>query len=148
MALFVSNLFQSTWVFSDVNNIIIMKKPFSFLLIGLLVSLNFSCEEELVIDDFPSFDRTYVHPFPGCDNTANPEENCNEWVEFIGGGMANILIGGGDIVHNRSFRVDDNDNIVVYDETGLSSLSEIVFEYINQDTLQRVADSSFWVLQD
>lgn len=125
-----------------------MKKSFSLLLIGLLVSLSFSCEEELIIDDFPTLDRTYVHPFPGCDNTANPEENCDEWVEFKGNGKADILIGGGDIIHRRNFRVDGNDNIVIYDETGLSSLSEIIFEYISFDTLKRVADNSFWVLQD
>lgn len=125
-----------------------MKKPFSFLLVSLLIAFSLSCEKIEGIDDFPSLDRTYVHPFPGCNNTANPEENCDEWVEFMGGGKANILIGGGDIVHSRSFRVDDNDNIIVYDEIGFSSLSEVVFEYINNDTLQRVSDSSFWIIRD
>lgn len=129
------------------NNVIIMKKLFSFVLIGLFVGLSFACEEETVIDDFPTLGRAYVYPFPGCDNSANPIFSCEDWVEFTGNSQANILIGGGDIVQRRAYRVDGT-QITVYDETGLSSLSDLLFEYISNDTLQRMADNSFWVLRD
>ena len=117
---------------------------------GLMLSLLFvyACEEEEATDDFPILERTYVHRIPGCVVGGNPEQNCEEWVEFLGGFKANILIGGDDIVFSKSFRVNANDQIIVYDETGFSSLSEIVFEYINQDTLQRMSDNSYWILRD
>lgn len=125
-----------------------MKKHFLFPFLIVSLLFVYACEEEVVIDDFPTLERTYVHQIPGCVSGGNPEQNCEEWVEFLGGFKANILIGGNDIVFSKGFRVDANDHIIVYDETGFSSLSEIVFEYINQDTLQRMSDNSYWILRD
>ncbi|OEK04452.1 hypothetical protein [Roseivirga misakiensis] len=113
---------------------------------SLLIVLTFNaCEEEQTNpDEFLQLDEpTYVHSIPGCDNTNNPEMNCDEWVEFLVGGEVNILVGGGDIIQRMSFKEED-DKVTVYNQAGLSSL-HLVFTVINLDSLQRDDDSSYWV---
>ncbi|MFY0594517.1 hypothetical protein [Roseivirga sp.] len=110
-----------------------------------LAVIFFSCEEDQgPIDEFfQTEEPTFVHTIDGCDNANNPEMSCEEWVEFLANGEANILIGGGDIIQRMDY-LKENNIITVYDKDGISSL-HLTFNVINQDTIQRQDGFSYWV---
>ena len=97
-------------------------------------------------ENFPARDDTYTHAIPNCTTGGGSEINCVEWVQFLENNRANVLIGGSDILLRRKYSLNENE-ITVYDESGLSSLSDLIFGRISADTLLRIVDNTFWVLE-
>jgi len=116
-----------------------MKKPYFPLLITFLFISFMACEEET--EPATDLEERYSHDIPNCDNGGNFEFNCTEWIEFVNGSEADVLIGGSDIVERGNYQINGNQIAVTFHPQ--SSLS-LIFRRLDANRLQRIDDNSIW----
>lgn len=109
------------------------------LIFSVLVVL--SCENDDT-SRLPEINGRYTHDIPDCDNTANPEINCTEFMELINDSEVDLLYGGGDIVHRFSYTRKGN----ILDLQGpMTSSFKVSFTIKDSRTLIRVDNGDVWV---
>lgn len=89
-------------------------------------------------------DGQYFHQIPDCDNRGNPEINCTEFVNFRDDTNVDILIGGGDIVAQATYRREGNTIVI---EQGEGATFGVNFEILSTERLRRIEDQSIWEKQ-
>ncbi len=100
-----------------------------------------SCEND---DDsrLQEINGRYTHEITDCDNTANPEINCTEFMELVNDSEVDLLYGGGDIVHRFSYTRKGN----ILDLQGpLTSSFKVSFTIKDSRTLIRNDNGDVWV---
>ena len=118
-------------------------KTKAFLLTLLLALLSCSNDDDNS-NSSNTFDlnSTYIHLIEGCNNSGNLEMNCTESVVFNDSGMADVLIGGGDLIFQTAFDVNGS-NVVLDQTSGLNF--DITFTIIDENTLERNEDGELWI---
>lgn len=116
-----------------------MKKSYSLFLTTFLFLSLIACEDETA--PATDLEERYSHDIPNCDNGGNFEINCTEWIEFVNGSEAEVLIGGSDIVEHGTYQINGNQIAVTFDPQ--SSLS-LIFERLDANRLRRIDDGSIW----
>lgn len=89
-------------------------------------------------------DGRYLHQIPDCDNSANPEINCTEFVDFRSETTVDILLGGGDIVAQATY-VRTGNTIII--QQGEGANFGVSFTVLSDTRLQREEDDSIWEKQ-
>jgi len=84
------------------DNLLIVKTLLLILFLGLTSCSNDNDENNADLN------AKYIHLIENCDNTSNPEINCTEFVEFNESGIVNVLIGGGDIVYQTDYSINES----------------------------------------
>lgn len=110
-------------------------------LLLVLVFGSVSCSNDDTGNNFDS-NAKYIHPIANCDSTNNPEGNCTEFVAFSDSGIVNVLIGGGDIVFQTEYNINESE-IAFEQSAGLNY--DITFTIIDDNTLRRIEDGEIWV---
>ncbi len=83
----------------------------------------------------------YTHTIQDCDNSFSPEMNCTQFVDFIDKKQVDVLIGGGDIVHRTTYRIDGkNIKIDPSDQLGF----DLTFSILEDESLERIEDGTVW----
>ncbi len=113
-----------------------MRSILSLFLIGFSIS----CLHDIDIQN-TEINGTFVHKITDCDNSANPEESCTEYVWFNDNSTANIMIGGIDYGTRVTYKLINN-RIDFYYTNGIKA--ELSFEIKNEMTLIRIEDNEIW----
>ncbi|MBM1104790.1 hypothetical protein JQC67_01445 [Aurantibacter crassamenti] len=84
----------------------------------------------------------FNHEIPECDNSANPEENCIEWLEFVSNSEVDILYGGGDIIERYNFTQGEGHVKLEGSET---SSFKLIFLIKSATLLERIDNGDIWI---
>jgi hypothetical protein len=117
------------------DNLLIVKTLLLILFLGLTSCSNDNDENNADLN------AKYIHLIENCDNTSNPEINCTEFVEFNESGIVNVLIGGGDIVYQTDYSINES-KVEFEKSSGLNF--DISFNIIDDKTLKRNEDGEIW----
>jgi hypothetical protein len=117
------------------DNLLIVKTLLLILFLGLTSCSNDNDENNADLN------AKYIHLIENCDNTSNPEINCTEFVEFNESGIVNVLIGGGDIVYQTDYSINES-KVEFEKSSGLNF--DISFTIIDDKTLKRNEDGEIW----
>lgn len=115
-------------------------KKLILLLVATVCSI--SCDKKECCDIPVNVSGKYVHVLENCDNS-NPEENCSEFIEFSGTDQVSILVGGDDIVHEFSYKIEGS--ILIVEEPLTSSfILPFHFKIVDSNTLERTDNGDLW----
>lgn len=116
-----------------------MKKPIIF---SLLILLFGSCNRtECCVQPNIDLLGKFTHLIPNCNNNANAEINCTEWLEFVNDTEVDILYGGADIVQRFTY-IQGIDFISL--EGPPTSSFKPIFIIKNPSTLERKDNGDIW----
>jgi len=114
-------------------------------LLVLIIIIGFtSCSDENIQENLP-LNGKYTHLIIGCDNRGNPEINCVEFIDFIDSSKVIVLIGGGDIVIQTKYNL--NNNQIEFEKIGGLNF-DVSFEIQNDSTLNRLEDGGIWLKKE
>tara|TARA_R110001583_G_scaffold167424_1_gene320202 strand:- start:2763 stop:3110 length:348 start_codon:yes stop_codon:yes gene_type:complete len=104
-----------------------------FSVLGILIS----CSDN---DDLSNIeiDGTFIHKIANCDNSTNPEENCDEYIWFNDSSTANIMFGGADF--GQKFSYTQNGDIIKF----MTKNEPFSFKIESESILIRIEDNEVW----
>ena len=109
------------------------------ILLGLMVFCSSNGDDN---NETFEINGEFNHTITGCDNTANLEINCVEFIKFIDETNISILIDGNDIVYITNYEIiDDKINIETTDGLNIS----ISFLIQDGSTLKRTESNDVWI---
>lgn len=89
----------------------------------------------------------FTHELPNCDNSANSEINCTEFLKIKADGQADLLFGNDDIV--RQFKIRIEGNSLHLDQEPTSSFAlPFHFKILENENLERSDNGDIWVKQN
>jgi hypothetical protein len=113
-----------------------MKTTFATLIAALLFV---SCSSNDMTNQTFEVNGKFVHVIPNCDNSNNPEINCNEMITFIDASTVDVLMDGSDVVQRAKYLKTNNKINVQVTNASVS------FSVTSSSTLINVANGETWV---